>query len=64
MAPGCPERFDLEFLAYIARFPGAGRRKIEANLARFSGERIRLRRAAEVRRFLDGFADASAPALA
>ena len=45
-------------------FSGAGRRKIEANLARFSGERIRLRRPAEVKRFLDGFAEASAPALA
>lgn len=64
MAPECPEQFDLAFLAYIARFPGAGRRKIEANLARFSGERIRLRRPAEVKRFVDGFAEASAPALA
>ena len=64
VAPECPEQFDLAFLAYIARFPGPGRRRIEANLERFSGERIRLRRPAEVRRFLDGFADASAPALA
>jgi adenylate kinase family enzyme len=63
MAPGCPEQFDLAFLAYIARFPGPGRRKIEANLARFSGERIRLRRPAEVQRFLAGCADV-APALA
>jgi hypothetical protein len=51
MAPGCPEQFDHAFLAYIARFR-PGRRKIEAKLARFPGKRIRLRRPADVRRFL------------
>ena len=52
MAPGCPEQFDLGFLAYIALFPGRGRRRIEASLATFTGHRIRLRSAAEVRRFV------------
>ena len=56
MAPDCPERFDLEFLAYIARFPSAGRRRIEASLANFSGERVRLRGQADVPRFLQSLA--------
>ena len=57
MAPDCPERFDLEFLAYIARFPGTGRRRIEANLANFAGKRVHLRCQADVRRFMQSLAD-------
>jgi len=58
MAPDCPEQFDLSFLVYIARFPRAGRRRIEASLENFVGQRIRLRRPAEVWRFLQGVAGA------
>ena len=54
MGPDCQERFDLEFLAYIARFPGAGRRRIDASVARFSGNYFRLRSPAEARRLLQG----------
>ncbi len=52
MAPDCPEQFDLAFLVYIARFPGARRRRIEASREHFQGHWIRLRRPADVRRFL------------
>ena len=57
MAPGCPERFDLEFLVYIARFPWTGRPRVEAKLAAFEGRRLQLRSRAEVRCFLDGLAE-------
>ena len=57
MAPDCPERFDLEFLAYIARFPGTGRRRIEASIANFAGKRVQLRSQVDVRRFLQSLAD-------
>ncbi len=57
MAPDCPEQFDLSFLVYIARFGGAGRARIETCLAQFAGERIRLRSANEVRRFLESVAE-------
>ena len=53
MAPGCPERFDLSFLAFIARFRIDSRPRIEAKLAKFEGRRIRLQSPAQVRDFLD-----------
>ncbi|HEX2764087.1 MAG TPA: topology modulation protein, partial [Allosphingosinicella sp.] len=49
MAPGCPERFDWQFLLYTARFGGRGRRRIERALAGFKGQRITLRSRSEVR---------------
>ncbi|NUQ17910.1 MAG: AAA family ATPase [Sphingomonas sp.] len=52
MAEGCPERFDLEFLVFAARFSGAPRKRTDEKLSRFTGTRITLRSAAEVRRFL------------
>ena len=52
MAPGCPERFDWEFLVYTARFGGGGRRRLERTLAGFAGHRITLRSRGEVRAFL------------
>jgi adenylate kinase family enzyme len=52
MAPDCPERFDLSFLAFIASFPRQGRRRINAKLQAFSGRYVRLRSRAEVHRFL------------
>jgi adenylate kinase family enzyme len=57
MAPGCPERFDLGFLAFVARFPFAGRRRIKAKLVAFEGTYIRLRSPAEARCFLAGLAE-------
>ncbi len=58
MAPDCPEQFDLAFIAFIAGFPVAGRRRIEASLKHYSGRRITLRRPTDVRRFLQGVASA------
>jgi len=52
MAPECPERFNLEFLIYIARFPWTGRPRLEAKLAAFAGCRVRLRSRSDTRRFL------------
>ena len=37
MAPGCPERFDWPFLAYVWRFERDGRAKITAALQGFPG---------------------------
>ena len=56
MGPGCPEHFNLSFLAYIANFPRAGRRRIETRLRSFEGDVIRLRNRREVGRFLDDVA--------
>lgn len=55
MAEGCPEQFNLEFLAYTALFPFAARKRANAKLARFTGRRIHLRSPAQVRRFLASF---------
>ena len=49
------ETFDLEFLAYTARFPRDARKRTDAKLANFTGTRIHLRSPAEVRRFLASF---------
>ena len=52
MAKGCPEHFNLEFLLYTARFPGASRKRTNAKLQQFKGKRIHLRSPADVSRFL------------
>ena len=53
LAPGCPEKFDLEFLKYVWRY----RRKDQPHhlmaIADFPGRLIFLRRPAEIRAFLD-----------
>lgn len=48
MAPGCPERLDLEFLLWIWRFPAQTRPEILTTLASFRGSTIRLRSKREV----------------
>jgi adenylate kinase family enzyme len=63
MAPGCPERFDLEFLAYIASFPGANRRSIDAKIEHFSGDYIRLRRPRDVAPLIDRLVRSGEPPL-
>ena len=55
MAQGCPEQFNFEFLLYTAAFPFTARKRADAKLARFTGQRIHLRSPAEVRRFLESF---------
>jgi len=55
MAEGCPEQLDWRFLLYTARFPWTLRPRINQTLAEFSGEVIRLKSPAEIRRFLASF---------
>ena len=52
MAEGCPEHWNLEFLTYTALFPWRVRKRTDAKLPRFSGQRIHLRSPADVRCFL------------
>ena len=52
-APGCPERLDWAFLAYVAAFRSAKTPALERRLAQFGGTVIRFRRPAEAQVFLD-----------
>ena len=51
-APGCPERLDLPFLFYIARFRLAKRPGIERRLAGFGGRIIRFTKPAQAESWL------------
>lgn len=55
-APGCPERWDLPFLAYVARFRRAKSPTLERRLAAFPGALVRLRSPREAEAFLDALA--------
>jgi adenylate kinase family enzyme len=55
-APGCPERFDLEFLAYVAAFRRVKTPVTERRLSSFAGEIIRFSRPREAQAFLDRLA--------
>ena len=55
-APGCPERIDWEFLAYIASFRRTRAAAIERRLASFAGKVVRFRRPREAQAFLDALA--------
>lgn len=55
-APGCPERLDVDFLAYIAAFRRAKTPALEWRLARFPGTVVRFRKPADARAFLDRLA--------
>ncbi len=52
MAPGCPERHNLPFLWYVARFRRTKHPKIATALAGFGGRVVWLRSAAEVASFV------------
>ena len=54
MAEGCPERFDLEFLLYTARFSSGPGPRTKRKLEGFGGTYVRLARPADARRFLAG----------
>ena len=56
LAPGCPEKFDREFLRFIWDFNAKSRPQIVAMLAQHGGHLapIAFRRDREVRQFLDG----------
>jgi adenylate kinase family enzyme len=51
-APGCPERFDLEFLAFTAAFRRRQRQRIVSELSVFSGRIITLESRREISAFL------------
>jgi len=56
LAPGCPEKIDLEFLRYIWEFPHKERPRVVASLAEH-GKHLKpfvFRRDRDVARFLDG----------
>ncbi len=57
MAPGCPERFDWEFLRYVWRFNRLERPKVVAALEQYGQhlDPVVFRRDGEVTRFLHGF---------
>src|SRR5687768_9451090 len=52
MAPGCPERFDLEFFLYILTFRRGPRLRTEARLRGHEDKVRRFRRPAELARWL------------
>lgn len=54
--PGCPERFDWEFLWYVAAFRTAKSPALDRRLGCFGGRVVRFRRAAEAQAFLDSLA--------
>ena len=58
LAPGCPEKFDLEFLRYIWDFNTKSRPQIAAALAQHGthARTVVVRRDADARRFLEGAA--------
>lgn len=53
MTEDCPERFDVEFMLYIARFRSAWRDRNAAALADFQGQVIRLYAPEQTQRWLD-----------
>ena len=56
LAPGCPEKIDLEFLRYVWEFPHKERPRVVASLTEH-GKHLRpivFRRDRDVARFLDG----------
>ncbi|MFC8849343.1 MULTISPECIES: AAA family ATPase [unclassified Micromonospora] len=54
LPPGCPERLDLDFLGYVARYPRRSRPRVFAAVAGHAPELpvVRLRSRAQVRRWL------------
>ncbi|WP_369025281.1 AAA family ATPase [Qipengyuania sp. RANM35] len=54
--PGCPERFDLEFLHYVAVFRRVKTPVLERRLGAFPGRIARFRRPSEAQAFLDALA--------
>jgi len=58
MAPGCPERFNWEFIQYILRFRKKYRPKVTGGLEKFTGELIVFKRPRDAERYLRGLEDA------
>ena len=55
-APGCAERLDWSFLAYVLAFRSAKTPALERRLSKFDGTVIRFRHPAEAEAFLASFA--------
>jgi adenylate kinase family enzyme len=53
IAPGCPEKIDLKFIAYAWRFHNRERRIIEEQLANASAIVLRLQGDVDIEKFLD-----------
>lgn len=53
MSEGCPERLDMGFLLYVARWNHGSRQRLEARIAPHIAKVIRLRKPAEAARWLD-----------
>ena len=60
MAAGCPERFDLEFLAYVALFRRDVRPANAARIAGFTGRVLRFSNPAATESWLSGLANRAA----
>jgi adenylate kinase family enzyme len=52
MAPGCPEKLDLEFLVYVLRFRKAQRPQLAQTLAGYAGTLLVARTPAEAEALL------------
>ncbi|MFZ9396412.1 MAG: topology modulation protein [Erythrobacter sp.] len=52
MSEGCPERLDLGFLLYVARWNHGSRQRLEGRIAPYRDKVIRLRSPAEAARLL------------
>jgi adenylate kinase family enzyme len=54
LAPGCPERFDIEFLIYVCLYRRRDQPRHMRDVASFGGRLIRLRGRTEVGAFISG----------
>lgn len=54
-APGCPERFDLEFVGYILRYNKQRRPKILETMKSFGGRSIHLKSTRQIDQFINDF---------
>ncbi|MXP28402.1 adenylate kinase [Porphyrobacter algicida] len=55
-APGCPERFDWEFIRYVAAFRRTKIQGQDRQLAAFTGKTVRFRKPREAKQWLEGIA--------
>jgi len=59
LGPGCPEKFDWEFIKWIWRFPGKSRRMTVSAIEAFRGKReiYWFRKPGEMMKFLDSLTE-------
>lgn len=56
MTEGCPERLDLAFLLYVARWNYGPRQRLEGRIGAYRDKVIRLKNSREAQRWLDSLA--------